>query len=290
MPGARPDADARGLPSLRRGRAQHDIPARPARYGYDDEDCRRRGLAGLAAVGVAGLLLYGLFSGFGARLVEHVVSGKTVVELIPAPAAVPEAEPAKAAAPEPEGAAAPPNERATPKPVSAPKPKVVVVPPKMPVPPVSGQGADASAGAAPTPGPGTGAGGEGTGLGAGTGGSGTGGGGGVTKPRWISGAIRNRDYPREASRAKQGGSVTVRYTVGADGRVRDCRVMKTSGVGAIDDTTCRLIEQRFRYEPARDASGRAVAADTGWRQDWWLEPRRDGQAVPPGAGPPPSNS
>jgi protein TonB len=90
--------------------------------------------------------------------------------------------------------------------------------PQVAAAPRPGTGSDASAGATPTPGPGSGAGGRGDGMGAGGTGSGTGGG---TKAAWRSGTIRDRDYPREASRAKAGGEVEVRFTIEASGRSAD---------------------------------------------------------------------
>ena len=94
-----------------------------------------------------------------------------------------------------------------------------------------------------------------------------------TRARLLAGTINDRDYPAAAARAAIGGSVTVRFTVGTDGRARDCGVMRSSGDIALDATTCRLIQRRFRYAPARDEAGRAVESQQGWRQDWWLEPR-----------------
>jgi protein TonB len=38
--------------------------------------------------------------------------------------------------------------------------------------------------------------------------------------------------------------------------VTGCRVTRSSGSRALDSTTCRLIEQRFRFRPSRDALGR----------------------------------
>lgn len=64
----------------------------------------------------------------------------------------------------------------------------------------------------------------------------------------------------------------VRFTVGIDGRARDCRVITSSGHAVLDATTCRLIEARFRYAPARDAAGQPVAEERGWRQRWWIDP------------------
>lgn len=176
-------------------------------------------------------------------------------------------------APKPEGAASPANRRARPKPVVAPPPVIRVEPPPVAAPPVAAAGPDASAGAAEVEGPGTGSGGMGTGLGSGSGGSGTGGGGGM-RARWVSGRIKDSDYPRSASAAEVGGTVVVHFDVGADGRVSNCRIAESSGDPSLDATTCRLIEKRFRYEPARDARGEPVEDVAGWKQDWWLEPRR----------------
>ncbi|WP_380872665.1 hypothetical protein ACFB49_35830 [Sphingomonas sp. DBB INV C78] len=111
--------------------------------------------------------------------------------------------------------------------------------------------------------------------GQGTGGRGNGmGSGGGSRPRWISGTIKDSDYPRAASRVKVGGTVVVHFDVRTDGRVSNCRVATSSGNADLDRTTCQLVEQRFRYAPATDATGRAVGDVAGWKQVWWLEPRR----------------
>jgi protein TonB len=66
----------------------------------------------------------------------------------------------------------------------------------------------------------------------------------------------------------------VRYVVGTDGRVSGCRVTRSSGHAELDATTCRLIEQRFRYRPARDAAGRPVPETVSRTFDWLLPFRR----------------
>ena len=66
----------------------------------------------------------------------------------------------------------------------------------------------------------------------------------------------------------------VRYTVGVDGRPSGCTITQSSGNADLDETTCRLIEQRFRYEPARDAEGRAIPDVQTGRHIWWTEPKR----------------
>lgn len=169
------------------------------------------------------------------------------------------------------GKASAANKHAKAAPVFAPKPKLPPILPQVAAAPRPGAGNDASAGATPTLGSGSGAGGRGDGTGAAGTGSGTGGG---TKAVWRSGAIHDRDYPREASRSKAGGEVEVRFTIEASGRVSGCRVTRSSGDASLDQTTCWLIEDRFRFKPATNAAGDNIASQYGWRQSWWLEPRR----------------
>lgn len=195
----------------------------------------------------------------------------TVVNIALPPPPAPEAE--KPAEPQPEAKAAPPAPRARPRPVAAPPPPLPTEPVPSPVAPAPADGSETVAGAA-AQGPGSGAMGEGIGTGAGQAGSGTGGGGGRVRAKWREGRIDRRDYPPDASRAGVTGSVTAHFDVGADGRVSGCIVVRSSGSPALDRTTCRLIEQRFRYLPARDAAGNPVPDVAGWRQDWWLEPPR----------------
>ncbi|WNO52510.1 TonB family protein [Stakelama saccharophila] len=129
---------------------------------------------------------------------------------------------------------------------------------------------DTDAGAALLPGPGTGAGGEGSGTGSGHGDLGVGGGVAIGSKR-IAGTIDDADYPPSARAARAEGAATVQFIVGTDGRAHDCTVMRSSGNAALDATTCRLIEQRYRYRPARNLDGDAVPERRAWKQSWWLE-------------------
>lgn len=243
-------------------------------YG-DQLSHRDRLIAGSATAVLTVLIGAALLAGWASPGLLPTSESISAFNVAPEPPPPPPAEqPRQDRAPREEGAAAPPNRRATPRPVVAPPPKLPPITNPPPAAPVAGTGPDSEAGAAERPGPGTGAGGIGNGLGAGQGGNGTGGGGGGQRARHVRGTIRDRDYPRNASRERVGGTVTVRFTVQTDGRVRGCSVMQSSGNADLDATTCRLIEERFRYEPARNAAGEPIASETGWRQDWWLEPRR----------------
>ena len=169
-----------------------------------------------------------------------------------------------------QAAAAPAGRRAEASQIVAPAPQIELLrPPPLAAAREPGSGSDSRQGRAEV---GSGAGSGGLGEG---GGSGSGRGQGlVTRARQIAGALSGRDYPRAAKRVRASGTVLVRYTVEIDGRVTNCTITQSSGNQDLDSTTCRLIEQRFRYEPARDAEGRAVADELNGRHIWWTEPRR----------------
>jgi protein TonB len=194
-----------------------------------------------------------------------------------------------------EGAAAPANREARPNEIMAPPP-VLPPPHPLPAPPVAGTDLAPASGATPQIGPGTGAGGVGAGTGSGRfgngpgrggdgGGNGTGfgngDGGGFSPPRRISGRIRDSDYPREAGEAGIGGMVSVIYTIEPDGSADECRITHSSGSRALDTTTCRLIEERFRFEPSRDRQGRPVRARMVQDHYWETQDEPPGPDAPP---------
>ena len=187
---------------------------------------------------------------------------EVVVEQIPAP---------RDDAPrEAEGAASAKNIRSQATPVVAPKPPIQLpIPPPIPVTQTPNSGSDRTQGASNVVGPGTGAGGVGTGTGSGGSGSGTGGGGSggiATRPAVVRG-ITNRDYPPAVARYwPRGGAVFIAVRVLPNGRATDCKINRSIGVPAIDQWTCKLVEERAVFRPATDASGRPVAAWYGYIQ------------------------
>ena len=234
---------------------------------------RERAGASAAVAALHFALGYALIAGFSVSVVLPARADLKLFDVRepPPPPSVP-AEPSPPAA---EGAASPPSPRARPSPVvSPPSPlppasPLAAAPEPSRVPPAS----DPAAGVAGLPGTGTGTGGEGAGTGRGGAGSGTGGGG--VRARRISGRLSGEtDYPPAARRASIEGSVAVRFVVGTDGRVSGCRVTRSSGHAELDATTCRLIEQRFLYRPARDAAGRPVEETVSRTFDWLLPFRR----------------
>lgn len=71
--------------------------------------------------------------------------------------------------------------------------------------------------------------------------------------------LTSRDYPASALRAEEQGRTLVRLAVTRRGRVSDCTIVRSSGSAALDGATCRILQERARFRPARDARGRAVA-------------------------------
>jgi protein TonB len=229
------------------------------------------------AVGAAvlqGLFLYALINGLAVTMPAATGDDLKLFGIAPEPAPPPvEKVVPHRGSRKPEGAPSPPNLRAKPTEIVAPPPVLrFVVPPPVVTAPIAGPGSDPSAGASDVRGPGTGSGGVGTGTGSGGSGNGEGAGDGdETPPRWLRGRIKDSDYPSAAGEAGNNGTVSVRYTVGTDGRVSGCAVTRSSGSAELDETTCRLIEQRFRYAPSRDAQGRAVPSTVVEDHEWVIE-------------------
>lgn len=236
---------------------------------------RDRIKAGLGAAALQAVFAYALIAGLKPDFARVVSERLTTFNVSIPPPPPPEQQPPDIAATEPEGAAAPPNLRSRPTPVVAPPPEIrLPVPPPIAAAPKRApvEGSDNSAGAAAVAGPGTGAGGTGSGTGSGGAGTGTGSGLGGRAQR-IGGRLLNRDYPRAALAAGAEGVIQVRFVVGTDGRVRGCTVVRSTGNEDLDRTTCRLVEQRFRFRPARDAAGRPIE-ESGYTMFEWSLPRR----------------
>src|SRR5690606_31998024 len=160
---------------------------------------RQRALSGggaLIAVAAVGL---GLASGLDLNVVRKAGEAITAIAIPAPPPPREETAPSKTPSEKASGKASAANRHAKAAAVAAPPPKLPPVAPPVAAAPRPGEGNAPSAGAAPDPGPGSGAGGRGDGTGAGGSGSGTGGG---AKAVWRSGTIRDRDYPREARRAR----------------------------------------------------------------------------------------
>lgn len=76
-------------------------------------------------------------------------------------------------------------------------------------------------------------------------------------------------YPPAARRAEAEGRVSVRVTVGPNGRVTACSVTSSSGNADLDSTTCRLAQRNGKFNPAKDASGTAIESSFNLRNVVW---------------------
>jgi TonB family protein len=92
----------------------------------------------------------------------------------------------------------------------------------------------------------------------------------ATDARLLAGSIGEEDYPDAAVRAGVEGSVTAGFTVTARGVVEDVHVLSSSGSGILDRAACRLIAERFRFEPARDSAGTPIAQKLRRTVTWRL--------------------
>lgn len=59
--------------------------------------------------------------------------------------------------------------------------------------------------------------------------------------------ITSDDYPMAALRNNEEGIVTITWAVNGDGRVDDCKTLRTSGHDSLDRAACDAITRRARY-------------------------------------------
>ncbi len=244
----------------------------------DRDEGRMRTGSAIAVAALHAVLGYALLAGFGVTVPADTGRALKLFDVAP-PAPPPPVPPPKekpapveAKAADREGAASPENLKARPSPVVAPPPRIRLdPPPTVTAATAPGEGVQAKAGSSPRRGEGSGGGGSGAGEGSGSSGSGSGGGGVAVGARLLSGRIADSDYPPTASRTGATGTVVAHLSVGNDGRVEGCRIARSSGSAELDEATCRLARQRFRYRPALDSEGRPVADIVGWKQTWWRE-------------------
>jgi TonB family protein len=91
----------------------------------------------------------------------------------------------------------------------------------------------------------------------------------VTEPKAELAAIfSTEDYPYEAYSRGKGGTVGVLFWIEATGRVSNCEVIESSAAPVLEKTTCDVLTKRAKYNPAKDATGRAVRAPSFSRVRW----------------------
>lgn len=83
---------------------------------------------------------------------------------------------------------------------------------------------------------------------------------------WISFA----DYPTKALKDREEGRATIRLEVDKSGLVKNCVVTSSTGSASLDATTCIMLSQRAKFEPARNSRGRPVSGVYDSAVQWTL--------------------
>ena len=228
-------------------------------YRAADNPDRIKALGGVAVVHAA--LAAIILSGLGVHTVSRAVERlKTfdIREVPPPPPPPPKTTPDRAK--EKAGAAA---NKALPTPIVASPPKIVI-----PYNPPANAARVASTGSASTAGAAT----AGSGTGAGGSGSDLGGGGNGDYSRFTPARMLNKIPDREYRRISGGriarGSASIAFRVNADGRLANCRIVRSSGDPSVDATICNAATQYLRFSPARDPNGRPIAQDMTYTPTW----------------------
>jgi len=90
----------------------------------------------------------------------------------------------------------------------------------------------------------------------------------ISNARPMSGHISDQDYPVRLARRRVHGTTAVKFLVNERGRIAACEVTASSGSAELDAIVCRLLQRRFRFEPARLAGGKRVSQWLGSRWTW----------------------
>ena len=228
-----------------------------------------RALSASLSLAIVGLIAAALVFGLGVRRVVEAAAPLISVSLESPPPPPPAPRPppprprtpkAKAQTSAAEDKPSPRNLRNQATAVVAPPVKPIIVPPPVVVAPVAGTGAAANTGASDRAGPGQGAGGFGNGNGGGgNGGNGEGDSDAATEPQPIVDHLRTRGLPLQLLPPGEPITLEVLAEIGADGHVTGCRIARHSRYSDFDQVICPLIEQQYRYRPARDEDGRPVS-------------------------------
>ena len=91
-------------------------------------------------------------------------------------------------------------------------------------------------------------------------------------PRGSPGSwVTNDDYPPSAQRDGVEGVTSFTLQVGADGKVMSCSVSGSSGSSLLDDTACRLLTRRARFNAAKAEGGTPIASSYSGRFRWQIQ-------------------
>jgi TonB family protein len=95
---------------------------------------------------------------------------------------------------------------------------------------------------------------------------------GGAKPRNLGSWYSYDDYPDAAVKAGEQGYVTVAFTIGIDGRMGDCTVIRSSGYPTLDAIPCKVLTKRARFTPAKGPSGAPIVTHGRTSMAFWNRP------------------
>ena len=191
---------------------------------------------------------YALVTGLAYQAAAKLVERVTTVDVEEPPPPEPEDEPPP---PEPQQETAPPPPVAPPPPINVattppPIQTQTTIPPASPpairIPPAAPVGPPPAPPAPPPPSQARG-----------------------VKPKGNFGARIQENYPRRAEREGTEGTVGVRVTVGADGRVSACTVTSSSGSSDLDSGACDGMTRFGRFDPALNDAGNPISSSYSTR-------------------------
>lgn len=81
--------------------------------------------------------------------------------------------------------------------------------------------------------------------------------------------LQTGDYPAEAIRKGEEGTVRVKLRVSTEGRVTDCAIVQSASP-SLDLATCRILRERARFLPATDDDDKPIEADFEQSIRWQL--------------------
>jgi protein TonB len=88
----------------------------------------------------------------------------------------------------------------------------------------------------------------------------------------VRSSFNDDDYPESAQAAGAQGIAQARLSIGPDGRVTGCSLVRSTGNGALDSATCNVLKRRVKFIPARDSNGNAIASSYTTPQIQWVLP------------------
>jgi TonB family protein len=91
--------------------------------------------------------------------------------------------------------------------------------------------------------------------------------------------ITSDDYPEEAIAKEERGTVNYLLTIGTDGAPTDCVVTNSSGSSSLDSATCRIMMERARFRPAKNAAGKPTVGAYEGKITWRLENAGPGEGL-----------